>query len=222
MCWETTDIFWEEAVIEYLSLKIFACLLSLQKICISQLPLQCNIFSYLEYWNMKISICIDCQSMKRSPYIYIKKCQRHYRPRRLLLWPICIFCIFCIFPNICIKVRMNVSVSKGQLWLLKIPIFGLTNIDSDSNSKVPKIGNGPFSEQWHRCLFSLYLIDFSFYIYFTSIQCTSIAKGLTVVQALGSRVDRSPLIGWFLLRLSDFSLVGNITDHGRILYQTKR
>ena len=34
--------------------------------------------------------------------------------------------------------------------------------------------------------------------------------------------DRSLLIGWFLLRLSDFSLVGNITDHGRILYQTKR
>ena len=47
-------------------------------------------------------------------------------------------------------------------------------------------------------------------------------KGLTLVQALGSRGDRSLLIGWFLLRLSDFSLVGNITDHGRILYQTKR
>ena len=47
-------------------------------------------------------------------------------------------------------------------------------------------------------------------------------KGLTLVQALGSRGDRSLLIGWFLLsRLSDFSLVGNITDHGRILYQTK-
>ena len=29
------------------------------------------------------------------------------------------------------------------------------------------------------------------------------------------------LIGWFLLRLFDFSLVGNITVHGRILYQTK-
>ena len=118
----------------------------------------------------------------------------------------------------------------GRLWsdLGPIKIFNNIfcrtpgNIDSDSNRKVPKIGNGPFSEQWHRCLFSLYLIDFSFYIYFTSIQCTSIAKGLTVVQALGSRVDRSPLIGWFLLRLSDFSLVGNITDHGRILYQTKR
>ena len=49
-----------------------------------------------------------------------------------------------------------------------------------------------------------------------------LAKGLTLVQALGSRGDRSLLIGWFLLRLSDFSLVGNITDHGRILYQTKR
>ena len=46
-------------------------------------------------------------------------------------------------------------------------------------------------------------------------------KGLTLVQALGSRGDRSLLIDWFLLRLSDFSLVGNITDHGRILYQTK-
>ena len=34
--------------------------------------------------------------------------------------------------------------------------------------------------------------------------------------------DRSLLIGWFLLRLSDFSLVGNIIVHGRILYQTKR
>ena len=46
-------------------------------------------------------------------------------------------------------------------------------------------------------------------------------KGLTLVQALGSRGDRSLLIGWFLLRLFDFSLVGNITDHGRISYQTK-
>ena len=45
---------------------------------------------------------------------------------------------------------------------------------------------------------------------------------VTLVQALGSRGDRSRLIGWFLLRLSNFSLVGNITDHGRILYQTKR
>ena len=49
-----------------------------------------------------------------------------------------------------------------------------------------------------------------------------VVKGLTLVQALGSRGDRSLLIGWFLLRLSDFSLVGNITDHGRILYQNKR
>ena len=47
-------------------------------------------------------------------------------------------------------------------------------------------------------------------------------KGLTLEQALGSRGYRSLLIGWFLLRLSDFSLVGNITDHGRISYQIKR
>ena len=44
---------------------------------------------------------------------------------------------------------------------------------------------------------------------------------ITLVQARGSRGDRSLLIGWFLLRLFDFSLVGNITDHGRISYQTK-
>ena len=46
-------------------------------------------------------------------------------------------------------------------------------------------------------------------------------KGLTLEQALGSRGYRSLLIGWFLLRISDFSLVGNITDHCRISYQTK-
>ena len=129
MCWETTDIFWEEALIKYLSLKIFACLLSLQKICISQLPLQCSIFSYLEYWNMKISTYRLSKYEKITIHL-LKKCQRHYGPRRFLLWPICtfcIFCIFCVFPNICIKVRMNVSLSKDKLWMLKIPIFGLTN-----------------------------------------------------------------------------------------------
>ena len=45
-------------------------------------------------------------------------------------------------------------------------------------------------------------------------------EGLTLVQALRSRRSRS-LIGDFLLSLSDFSLVGNVIDHGKTSSQTK-
>ena len=43
-------------------------------------------------------------------------------------------------------------------------------------------------------------------------------KGLTRVQDLRGRGNRSLLIGGFLLRLSDFSVVGNIIHHGSISY----
>ena len=42
-----------------------------------------------------------------------------------------------------------------------------------------------------------------------------LSKGLTHVQALRGRGNRSLLFGGFILKLSEFSLFGNIIDYGR-------
>ena len=60
----------------------------------------------------------------------------------------------------------------------------------------------------------------SYFVTFTSTLWTWLKGAHPCTSSSGPR-DRSLLIGWFLLRLSDFSFVGYITDHGRILYQTK-
>ena len=69
-------------------------------------------------------------------------------------------------------------------WKIMNYVFYRTpgNIYSDSNSKVPKIGNGPFSEQWHRYLFTppfIWLSLLHIFLHIYNVHCTSTANFLS-------------------------------------------